>query len=131
MRRLSKAPVLASFLRSNARFAEILKAPKTVANRDSAIKRFELTFELAWKSIKEQLESQGIVARSPRECLEQALSLGILSDDPRWLRMLDDRNLSVHTYNEKLAAEIYGRLKSYRPLFDGLSKALLGRLPPR
>ncbi|MBI5244541.1 MAG: nucleotidyltransferase substrate binding protein [Elusimicrobia bacterium] len=97
MRRLSKAPVLASFLRSSARFAEILKAPKTVANRDSAIKRFELTFELAWKSIKEHLESLGIVARSPRECLEQALSLGVISDDPRWLRMLEDRNLSVHT----------------------------------
>ena len=124
MRKPSNTPIRDSFVRSLARFAEILSAPKTVANRDSAIKRFELTFELAWKSVKERLDSLGIAARSPRECLEQAFSQGMIADDPLWLRMLEDRNLSVHTYNEKLADEIYRRLKSYLRLFRSLRDGL-------
>jgi hypothetical protein len=44
--------IFLSFTQSIERFQEILREPKTVANRDSAIKRFELTFELAWKSAK-------------------------------------------------------------------------------
>jgi len=38
--------------------------------------------------------------------------------------MTDDRNLTVHTYNEKLAMEIYGRLRTYQSILrawlDGL-----------
>lgn len=45
--------IFESFSQSISRLDEILKEPKTVANRDSAIKRFELTFELAWKSLKQ------------------------------------------------------------------------------
>jgi hypothetical protein len=37
------------------RLSEILRVPKTIANRDSAIKRFELTFELAWKASNESI----------------------------------------------------------------------------
>jgi nucleotidyltransferase substrate binding protein (TIGR01987 family) len=99
------------------RLSEILKEPKNVANRDSAIKRFELTFELFWKTAKEYLKERGIVCRSPRDCLEQIFRLGLMPDNPLWLRMIEDRNLSVHTYNEKLAEEIYGRLSGYLSLF--------------
>lgn len=116
--------VFNSLSQSIERLAEILNAPKTVANRDSAIKRFELTFELAWKSSKEYLGRQGIVCRSPRECLSEMFQLGKIGDNPLWLKMIDDRNLSVHTYNEKLAEEIYGRLKEYLRLFSTLKVAL-------
>ena len=124
MRKPSEAPTRASFVRSLARFSEILSTPKTVANRDSAIKRFELTYELAWKSIQERLKFKGLIARSPRDSLEQALSQGMIADDPLWLRMLEDRNASVHTYNEKLADEIYRRLKAYLRLFRLLGESL-------
>ncbi|MFI5253240.1 MAG: hypothetical protein ACHQQQ_12510 [Bacteroidota bacterium] len=39
--------IFKDFTKSIERLGEILHAPKTVANRDSAIKRFELTFELS------------------------------------------------------------------------------------
>ncbi|MBI4655861.1 MAG: nucleotidyltransferase substrate binding protein [Elusimicrobia bacterium] len=113
-----------SFIKSIKRFNEILNAPQTLANRDSAIKRFELTFELAWKSIKEYLDYKGIISRSPRDCFEQAFSIGIIQDDPAWIKMIEDRNLSVHTYNEKLAMDIYRRLGKYLNLFKSLSKSL-------
>ena len=116
--------IFASFSQSIGRLAEILQEPQTVANRDSAIKRFELTFELAWKSAKTYLGNQGIVCRSPRDCFAEAFRLGLVSDNPLWLKMIEDRNLSVHTYNEKLAEDIYGRLKDYLRLFEELKSSL-------
>ncbi len=115
-----------SFSQSVDRLADVLKRPKTIVTRDSAIKRFELTFELAWKSIKRYLEGKGIVCRSPRDCFEGAFRVGLVPDDPSWLKMIEDRNLSVHTYNEKLAEEIYCRLKDYLGLFSKLRSLLQG-----
>jgi nucleotidyltransferase substrate binding protein (TIGR01987 family) len=119
-----RAEIFNSFSRSVGRLAEILEAPKTVANRDSAIKRFELTFELAWKSAKAYAGNEGIVCRSPRDSLAEAFRLGLVADNPLWLKMIEDRNLSVHTYNEKLADDIYGRLKDYLRLFRELNDSL-------
>lgn len=117
-----------SFSLSIERLAEIVRAPKTIANRDSAIKRFELTVELSWKAIKECLRDKGIICRSPRESLREAFKAGLVSDNPLWLKMIEDRNLSVHTYNEKLAEEIYSRLNEYERLFIELNKSLLEQL---
>ena len=116
--------VFHSLSQSVARLTEILREPKTVANRDSAIKRFELTFELAWKSIKKALENRGVECQSPRDCFEKAFLAGVVADNPLWLKMIEDRNLSVHTYNEKLAERIYGRLEDYLRLFVQLNSSL-------
>lgn len=116
--------IAASFEKSIERLSEVLKEPKTAMMRDAAIKRFELTFELAWKTGKEFLGAQGIVCRSPRGCLEELFRLGALADDPQWLTMIEDRNQSVHTYNEELAEKIYGRLPEYLPLFQKLFQAI-------
>jgi len=116
--------IFGSYSQSLGRLAEILKEPKTVANRDSAIKRFELTFELAWKAAKTYLGSKGIICRSPRECFAEAFRLGLIADNPLWLKMIEDRNLSVHTYNEKLADDIYGRLKDHLQLFGELNDSI-------
>ncbi len=116
--------ILGSYSQSVGRLTEILKEPKTVANRDSAIKRFELTFELAWKSTKTYLGNKGLVCRSPRDCFAEAFRIGLIPDNPLWLKMIEDRNLSVHTYNEKLAEDIYGRLPNYLRLFEELKGGL-------
>jgi hypothetical protein len=39
--------------------------------------------------------------------------------------MIKGRNLSVHTYNEKLAEDIYGRLIEYLRLFRELNDTLV------
>lgn len=96
--------------------------------RDAAIQRFEFTVELAWKSIQKFLAGEKIVCQSPRSCLQEAFQFGLLDDDEKWLAMMDDRNLTVHTYNEELAEEIYGRLSGYVPLFEKLFVDLSSRL---
>ncbi len=118
--------IFTSFVKSLQRLEEILKAEKTIANRDSAIKRFEFTVELAWKCVQRFLREQEIVCRSPKECLKEAFKFGLIKDDPKWIEMLEDRNLTVHTYDEKIAEEVYVRLSKYLNILN-LLKDTLGK----
>lgn len=78
---------------------------------DGTIQRFEFTFELAWKALKDALAEDGVDARSPREVLRASFRLGWLDDEDARLGMLDDRNPSAHVYREEVAAEVYGRVR--------------------
>ena len=119
--------IFESYSKSLRRFEEILKKEKTVENCDSAIKRFEFTVELAWKTAQKFLRDQDIVCRSPKECVKEAFKFGLIKDDPRWVKMFDDRNLTAHTYDEKTAEEIYGRLPQYLDILKCLEKKLIAR----
>jgi len=92
--------------------------------RDSAIKRFELCFDLASKCIQAHARKEGLDCHSPWSCLKTAVQLGLIEHDDTWLKMLDDRNFAVHTYKEKYANEIYGWISSYMSLLAGLAKKL-------
>ena len=118
--------IFKDFTRSIERFGEIIVAPQTVANRDSAIKRFELTFEPSWKTTQRFLNDQGIICRSPRECFKELVRFGALDDDAAWIEMMEDRNRTVHTYHEETADKIYSRLPAYLQLFLKLKDALGG-----
>jgi nucleotidyltransferase substrate binding protein (TIGR01987 family) len=84
--------------------------------RDAAIQRFEFTFEAIWKVAKMYLkEIEGLEIGSPKGVLRACMQVGILSDEETslGLEMVDDRNLTSHTYNEELAISIYERLDEY------------------
>lgn len=80
---------------------------------DGTIQRFEFTFELFWKTLRRLLARQGVEANSPKAVLQQAYRLGWLDDEQRWLKLLEDRNLTSHTYREPLALEIYRRIPAH------------------
>ena len=115
---------LRSFGAALDRLDDALAQPKTEWTRDSAIQRFEFTFELAWKAVATVAEAQGVDARSPREAFKRAFALGWIDEEDVWLRMLDDRNRTTHTYNEAVAEEIFKRLPVYAGALRALSKAL-------
>ncbi len=83
-------------------------SPEDTLYRDGLIQRFEFTVELAWKSIKEYLEDQGVVLSiaSPRGILKEAFAAGILDDGEQWNAILTARNLTSHVYDETTAAGI-------------------------
>lgn len=116
--------IINSFNKSLEKFKEILNEEKTVANRDSAIKRFEFTEELAWKSVQKFLRNQKIICRSPKECLQEAFKFGLVTDNPKWIELMEDRNRTVHTYDETFADEVYSRLPKYVELFEELKVSL-------
>lgn len=113
-----------AFLSALQRLDAALAQPKTEWTRDSAIQRFEFTFELAWKAVAVVARAQGLEARSPREAFKTAYALGWINDENTWLRMLDDRNRTTHTYNEAIAEEIFGRLASYARALGALHRRL-------
>ncbi len=80
---------------------------------DSSIQRFEIVFELFWKSLKAFLEYEGKIAAFPRQIFEEAYKGKLIDDEKIWLQMMKDRNQISHTYDESLADDIYENIKSY------------------
>lgn len=73
----------------------------TVLEKEGLIQRFEYTFELSWKTLKDYLESQGVKVLFPREVIKAAFHYEIIQDGDVWMDMLEKRNLIAHTYNEE------------------------------
>lgn len=72
-------------------------------------------------------QKKGILCGSPADSLRQGFKLGLVKDNRGWIRMLKDRNLAVHTYEEVIADKIYGRLKAYAELFSELLSSIKRR----
>ena len=111
-------------------FEEVLAEPKTRIVRDASIQRFEYTFEACWKAAKSFLKHhEGMDINSPKAAVRASFQMGLL-DEPEGrlgIVMADDRSLTVHTYNENLAEEIYGRLVSYAGLMNSWLEAMRRR----
>lgn len=118
---LISSPVLNDFENAVKRLREVLGLDKTGVTRDSAIKRFEICFDLAWKLMKLYAKISGLECNSPRSCFKTAFGLKLIDYDEKWLKMLDDRNLTAHVYKEKYADEVYSRLQEHLALFEKLA----------
>ena len=81
----------------------INKPIETELERAGIIQFFEISFELSWKLMKDYLEAQGFKVKSPRETIKQAYQIGLIDNGHTWIDALEDRNLTVHTYDEKFA----------------------------
>ena len=93
------------------------------AERAGLIQFFEMSFELAWKVLKDYLEEEGFSIVSPRDTIKQAFQAGLLDDGHVWIEALKDRNLTVHTYEEKIALAVEEKIRySYFPALLTLSR---------
>ena len=88
----------------NLRRALTIEEPDDVY-RAGIIQFFEVTFELAWKTLKDFLEASGYVVWNPRETIQLAFKDGIIANGHEWIDALEKRNLMTHTYNEDLSRE--------------------------
>ena len=69
--------------------------------KEGLIKRFEYSYELAWKTMKVYLEEQGTIINpvTPRNVIKEAFSAQIIADGQVWVDMMLHRNLLAHTYD--------------------------------
>lgn len=71
------------------------------------IKAFEYTYELAWKVIKDYYEEQGeVTIQGSRDALRLAFQRGLITDGENWMKMIQSRIATVHTYNLEIAQQI-------------------------
>ena len=97
----------------------------TELERAGIIQFFEMTFELAWKVLKDYLESEGYMVKSPRETVKQAFQIGLIDNGHIWIDALSNRNLTTHTYDEELANKMTSEiLNAYLPELDKLYNKL-------
>jgi len=71
--------------------------------KEGIVQRFEYTFELAWKTLKDYLEASGVVLPqiTPKQVLKEAFSAKIIANATSWSQMLESRNMASHTYDKK------------------------------
>lgn len=93
---------------------------------EGTVLNFNLTFDIAWKVMKDILVKQlGVLdfaMGSPRETLQQAFANGIIDND-QWMQMLRSRNQLAHDYDGTFAMEKFQDIiEVYYPLFEKLKE---------
>lgn len=88
------------------------------ALKDSVIQRFEYTYEILWKMLKNISEFENMESKSPRETFKNAFQLGFIKQEEErvFLEMIRNRNLTSHTYNEQVSLGIFNFIS-----IDGLN----------
>jgi nucleotidyltransferase substrate binding protein (TIGR01987 family) len=95
---------------------QYLESKESLILRDAMIQRFEYSTQAFWKYLKAYLSIEhNLSANSPKEVIRTGLKAKLYSEEisTGLLQMLDDRNLTSHTYGEKLAETISGRIPTY------------------
>lgn len=75
----------------------------TELEKSGLIQQFEFCFELSWKTLKDYLANEGVIADTPRDVLKQAFSFQLFSNGSVWMDALEKRNLLSHVYDEETA----------------------------
>ncbi len=66
------------------------------------VKKFELCFELSWKTMKDYLKFTGVELNSPREIIKESFASNIIKNGHLWIEMLEARNVLAHVYDKDL-----------------------------
>lgn len=84
--------------------------PKAEFTLEGTICRYNLTFDLSWKVMKDilvkQMGIQDYAVGSPKENLQRAFENGLINDDI-WLQMLKVRNQLTHDYDLSYAEAMF------------------------
>ena len=100
--------------------------------KEGVVQRFEYTFELAWNTLKDRLEYDGVVLdlATPRNVIREATASGLISDGQSWIDMLTDHNTMSHQYSfavfEEVVRNVCGSyLSAFGSLYLRLGEELL------
>ena len=99
--------------------------------KEGVIKRFEYTWELAWKTLKDLLDDQGVVLATiaPKCVIKEAFAAKLIRHGDVWMDALDARNKMSHVYNLRVFEAVITDIRvRFLNLFDELHFDLLARV---
>lgn len=99
--------------------------------KEGMIQRFEFTWELAWKLLKDYLQDNGIVLDTitPAAVIKAAYAARIIDAADTWMRALDARNKMSHTYDFRAFEKVIVAIKSeYLAVLDALYMQMFERV---
>ena len=87
--------------------------------KEGIVQRFEFTHELAWKLMQDILQEEGFTdIIGSRTATKTAFNRNLINDGETWLEMIKSRNITVHTYDEKILSQEFKKIVVlYLPLF--------------
>ena len=100
----------------------------TQLEQEGAIQRFEYTMELAWKTLKDYLEHEGVIFDqiTPRAVIRRAFEAGVITGGEVWQNALDARNRVSHNYDFEVFERVIGDIRAgYLDAFGELYERLL------
>ena len=93
------------------------------------IQAYEMSFELACKTMKDYLEYSGTNVENPRSAIKESFAQNIIEDGQIWIEMMETRNKTSHTYKEDFAKQTAESiLNIFIPQFDNLEKFLESKI---
>lgn len=101
------------------------KPDSTYGKTEIVIQRFEFTYELAWKTLRHVLEAYGHETASPRQAFTMAFAERWIDQDGVWIEIMEKRNLTSHTYNEKTVTAITKLVPEYAKEMQKLYESLI------
>lgn len=112
-------------IKAKEKFVKILEASQDETDEIACIKLFEICYELSWKILKRVLEIKGLIdVNNPRDVFREAAVQGLIHDPEAWFGFQEDRNKTVHTYNQNVADDIFASLGGFRMELDKLVEIL-------
>lgn len=119
-----------SFELLNRRIADYKLDSNSESHQMSLIQAYEIVFELAWKVMKDYLESEGYDdVKNARKTIRYAFQDGLIRNAEEWMGALEKRNSTSHTYNESVVIELVEFIntifyRNVRDLYYHLQKEL-------
>jgi nucleotidyltransferase substrate binding protein (TIGR01987 family) len=106
-----------NYLKALAQLSDALSRYDDTAEaliKEGILQRFEFSHELAWKVMKDYLEYEGHQGiTGSRSASRLAFSLGLITDGQVWMDMIESRNRTVHTYDEKILEQEFLKVSKY------------------
>lgn len=105
--------------------------PLSRLEKQGVIQAFEFTHELAWNVLKDFLQDRGNHdIKGSKDATRAAFRVELIADGEQWMAMIQSRNLSTHTYDERTAEQLVGAIvENYFPLFLALQAEMEKYLP--
>lgn len=95
--------------------------------KEGAVRRFEYTVELAWKVLKDFLESSGaqLASVTPKSVVKVSFAARLIADGQLWIDMLDHRNALFHKHDPTLLGPGLEAIRArYLPALEALHRYL-------
>lgn len=101
--------------------------------QEGIIQRFEYAYELAWKTMRDYLEANGVEINpvTAREVIKQAFAAKVVANGQVWIDMMLHRNQLSHTYDFAKFRQVLDAIKAhYLPAMADLHEWLMGQAQP-
>ena len=118
-----------AFVLLRSAFDEHIVEQLSDLEQEGIIQRFEYSYELAWKTMKDYLEENGVIITpvTPRNVIKESFSAKLIDNGQVWIDMMLHRNLLAHTcdfskFKEVLEAIENHYLNAFSELHDWFIK---------